>query len=332
MRCLIVVLLAVAAVRGETVAELMASVRAARERADAEVAAIVRQARLSERLDDAVVEQLQSEGAGPRTVEELEWRREESRGLPAPNDPALAAPAAAPASEDLTRLVQQARATALRYSATLPDFLCTETVRRYQLPKGKPWKLRDTLTIDVAYSEKGERYKPLTIDGKPTKKPISGLGGFISHGEFGSFLRFVYTLESAAEFRWERWGSLGGRWVAVLAYRIDRKNSHYTVAAEQTFRKSSILTGAVGLVYIDPETHQTVRFTSGDDGMPPGFPIRETGSTTDYSYVEVAGGKYLLPRRIDTRVLFREERIRNVTEFGNYRKFSADATVTFEKQ
>ena len=332
MRCLLAALLAASTLSAATVAELIAAVRAAKNRPDAEVASMIRQSVLTERLDDGVIEELQSEGAGPRTVEELEWLREASRGLPAVDRPAARFSAPSPSAEELARLVAEARETALEYSATLPNFICTETIRRYQMPDRKPWKLRDTLTIDVAYSQEGERYRPLTINGKATKKPMKSLGGFISHGEFGSFLRFVYSPEAAAEFRWDRWGNIGGRRVAVLAYRIDRKNSKYTVSAAQVFRKYSIVTGVVGSVYVDPETHRTLRVTCGDDGLPPGWPIRETGSISDYDYAEVGGKKYLLPRRIDLRVLFREEQIRNITEFGNYRKFSTDATVTFEKQ
>ncbi len=327
-----IVLLAASALRAGTVAELISAIRAAHDRPDTEIAAIVRQTTLTERLDDWVIEELQSNGAGPRTVEELEWRREESRGLPLP--PGLSpAGAGEPPPDNVERLIEQARTTALRYSATLPNFICTETVRRYQLPKGKPWKLRDTLAIDIAYSEKGERYKPLSIDGKATKKSMKDLGGFMSHGEFGSFLQFLYLPETAAQFRWERWSRLGDRRVAVLAYHIDRKTSKYTVTAEQgLFRSRRILTGVLGRVYIDPETAQTLRFTTADDGLPSDWPIRQTGAIQDYEYAEVAGQKHLLPRRIDLRVLFREERIRNVTEFGNYRKFSTEATVTFDKQ
>src|ERR1044071_2592899 len=83
-----------ASAQAATVSELIAGVRAAKERPDVEVAAMVRKTTLAERLDDFVMEELQSDGAGPRTIEEMEWQRESSRGLPAPKElaPRLLAP------------------------------------------------------------------------------------------------------------------------------------------------------------------------------------------------------------------------------------------------
>jgi hypothetical protein len=334
MRLLLLSVLAAGLARAGTIAEFVQSVRAAlvEKRADTEVASMVAQAKLDERLTGAVIEQLESEGAGPRTVEELEWQREASRGLADPKGVDLPAPGPPPPAEEQARLIEEARAIALQYTANLPDFLCTENILRYVQPGGKPWKTHDTLTIDVAFSEKGERYKPLAIDGKPTTKSVKSIGGFTSNGEFGSTLRFIFRPESAARFRWERWGNLRGKRVAVFAFHIEQKNSSYTVNARAgMFKRYGIVTGAVGLVYIEPETRRTLRFSEADDGLPPDFPIRETWSSLDYDYVEIGAEKFLLPRRFDMWVVTRNGRLRNVTKFENYRKFSSEATVTFEK-
>jgi hypothetical protein len=334
MRLVLLVMLAAGSARAETIAEFLQSVRAALadRRADPEIATVVAKAKLDERLTDTVIEQLESEGAGPRTVEELEWQREASRGLAGPKGVDLTTPGPPPSAEEQARMIEEARVNALQYTANLPDFVCTENILRYARPNGKPWKTHDTLTIDVAFAEKGERYKPLAIDGKPTTKSVKSIGGFTSNGEFGSTLRFIFRPESAAQFRWERWGNLRGKRVAVFAFHIEQKNSRYTVNARQSvLKRSRVVTGAVGLVYIEPETRRTLRFSEADDGMPPDFPIRETWSSLDYDYAEIGGQKFLLPRRFDMRVTARNEQLRNVTKFENYRKFSSEATVTFEK-
>ena len=56
-----------------SVRSLLAAVREALRagKADTEVARIIEVSRLAERLDDAVAEQLQSEGAGPQALEAL---------------------------------------------------------------------------------------------------------------------------------------------------------------------------------------------------------------------------------------------------------------------
>lgn len=333
MRFLLVALLASAALHAGTVAELIAAVRAARQGPDTELAVMLRQVNLTERLDDAAIEQLQSEGAGPRTVEELEWLREDSSELPAPANLVLfdAPPALSP--EEQTRLIERARAIALEYTRNLPNFLCTESVARHLRLKGKPWKATDTFTLDVGYSIKGEAYKLLTIDGKPTRKKLKDVGGFRSEGEFGSQLRHIYRPQAAARFQWERWSNLRGRRVAVFSYRIDRRNSSYTVSADGgLFRRYRLETGVIGEVYIDPETASTLRFSGGADGLPPNWPIRSTYSVVDYETATVAGQEFLLPKRVDVRVALRESRVRNLMAFENYRKFTSDVTVTFEKQ
>ena len=333
MRPLVVLLVAASALEAGTVGELIAAFRTAHGRPDAEVAAMVRQTTLTERLEDAVIEQLQSEGAGPRTVEELEWLREDSSTLPAAALPPFDASPALPAEEQ-TRLIERARAMALEYTATLPNFLCTESVHRFTRSKDKPWKATGAFTMDVGYSMKGgESYKLLTIDGKPTRKSMKDIGGFRSDGEFGSLLREIFRPEASARFAFERWANLHGRRVAVFSFHVDRTNSHYTVAASTgLFRTHRILTGMVGHVYVDPETAQTLRFGDGDDGLPSTFPIRKSYSVLDYDWAEIGGQRFLLPRRVDLRVDARDTRMRNVMEFGNYRKFSSDATVTFDKQ
>jgi hypothetical protein len=333
MRLFAAVLLALSSARAATVSDLVRTVREAlaAARSDAEVVALVGPWKLTERLDDPVIEQLQSEGAGPKTVEELEWLREASIAQPAPAPFALFDAPPAPSDEQQKELIARARHIALEYTANLPNFLCTESVRRFRLPVGQAWKAADFFTMDVSYSQKtNESYKLLTINDQPTKKTLKSIGGFQSDGEFGSLLRAIYTPDIAT-FRWERWGNLRGVRVAVFAYRIERFHSKYTVTASSTFRTHRINTGMIGFVYIDPETARTLRFSDGDDGLPSDFAVTKTYSVLDYDYADVGGQQYLLPKRVDLRVTFQHDRARNVMEFSNYRKFGSETTVTFEK-
>jgi hypothetical protein len=336
MRFLLVALLAASTAHASSVAELIAAVRSglAAKQADSEIAAAAQNARLTERLEDAVIEQLESEGAGPRTVEQLEWLREDSGELPAPVALHLFDAPPGLSAEEQALLLGKARAAALEYTAKLPNFLCTETVQRHGRVKGKPWRLHDSFTMDVSYSTtKGESYKLLTFNGKPTRKSVDDVGGFQSDGEFGSLLREVFRPQSAAQIEWERWANLRGRRVAVFIYRIDRRRSHYQVAATGgLFRRYRLTTGMVGRIYLDPESARTMRFSAGDDGLPAKWPIRATSSMVDYDFAEVAGQSFLLPKRVAWRIALPDGQRRNVMEFGNYRRFSSDTTVTFEKQ
>src|SRR5262249_27852342 len=75
-----------------------------------------------------------------------------------------------PSPSDQTQIVEKAREVALGYTANLPNFICTDTTRRSQPPRrSQTWKLLDTIAVDVAFSDQGDRYNLIT-NGKPTRK------------------------------------------------------------------------------------------------------------------------------------------------------------------
>ncbi len=305
-----------------TIAELTDAVQAGlhAKRPDSEIARLVAQASPTEPLDDAAIDALEWEGAGPLTVAALDALRD--KDLPP-----------APPAEQRTRALESARQIALRYSAGLPDFICTATVLRYRAdPAPPPWNPRDTLTVEVAYSDQGERYRLVAINEKPTRKKLAQTGGFHSSGEFGSLLLHVFAPESATAFQWERWTTLRGRRAYVFSYRINLAHSEYTLNLGSFLKHLKTRTGMKGLVYIDAESSEVLRVSAEADGIPPDWPVLRSIGLLDYTAAEVGGRVYLLPRRSDSLVVMRNEQVRNVTEFGAYRKFSSEATVTFEKQ
>jgi hypothetical protein len=214
----------------------------------------------------------------------------------------------------------------------LPNFLCTETVRRYSAKKrGDEWKVDDTLEIDVAAKGKVESYRLLTVNGAPTTKSIQSVGGVKSTGEFDSLPRFVFQAKSQTRFEWREWAQVLGRRTHVLAFHIDREHSEYLLDFRYTLQRYRALAAARGLVYLDAETHRLLRLTSEAVNIPSKWPIQGVTAQLDYDYAEVGGEPYLLPKRYEAFVLTDKGQHRNLTEFGKYRRFSAEATVNFEK-
>ena len=100
---------------------------------DKEVAAGVAGIRLSEKLEDSVIEELQKKGAGPRTVAALTHLADQSAKLPAAAAPPVAlAPKVVstgpppPSADEQERILRQVQEYALGYVTSLPDFLCLE--------------------------------------------------------------------------------------------------------------------------------------------------------------------------------------------------------------
>src|SRR5579872_1597469 len=130
--CLLVALAAHAATTA-TVSDVVSTVRGDLERnqSDARTASAIRKLDLMERLDWRTVEELETEGAGPKTVTTLEMMVDESEALPAPAQVLFPSPAKPPVEEQ-NRVLAAATRNSLNYAASLPDFICTETVRRYE--------------------------------------------------------------------------------------------------------------------------------------------------------------------------------------------------------
>jgi hypothetical protein len=321
---------------GGSVADLIADVRASLKagQTDREIAGSLHDRRLTERLEPAVTEQLESEGAGPATLEELERQQWLTAKLSPPaQPPRLFEAPPAPQAGELSEIIEKARAIALQYTAALPNFLCTQSIRRFNDSKGaENWKQSDSLKLDVGYSEKGERYRVVEINGHPATRSFQSLGGFSSNGEFGTLQKWIFDPESRTDFRFERWTNLRGLMAYVFAYNIEQPRSHYEVNWNTFAHRYHMTTGMSGVVYIDRETFRVLRFTHGAVGLPGNWPITGTPAVIDYAFAEVGGQQFLLPKRVDSRVLLKGgAQDRNLAEFTNYRKFASEATVTFEK-
>ena len=238
--------------------------------------------------------------------------------------------------------LKAARAWALRYSQTLPDFVCTEFVRRYQDWTGTDFKV-DTLTFRVSFNQQREAYELAARNQNPSHQSVESLIGSTTKGEFGNALRLIFDRESAAVFEPQKPERLQRRILAVYGYAVRQENSHYRLE----YGYSRILTAYHGRVYIDPSTGRVLRLTTEVD-PPPNFPMRETSTVIDYGFRTIGVEEYLLPLHAEVRTLelLSEEtlkhlsrsyrdlarrgiRYHNIVEFRDYRKFSTDSTVSF---
>jgi hypothetical protein len=188
-------------------------------------------------------------------------------------DKPLSEALAAPSSDEQASVILTATENALRYTQSLPDFLCTQVVTRYlDSGKGKTWKVRDTLQMSVAYTAGGERYKLQKVDGQVAAVSLAKLGGFQSHGEFGSLLRSIFRPEAAAEFQWQRWSDLRGRRAYVYSFHIPQNRSNYDVSWGTARKVYRMTTGLRGFVFVDAETKQVMRITNETEGIPDDWP------------------------------------------------------------
>jgi len=126
-----------------------------------------------------------------------------------------------PSAEDFAAAIQKCRRKALDYTRSLPDFVCTEVIRRYVDTRQRGhWLPIDKLTIKLSYFEQKEEHTLLLIDDKPTGRKFDGLDGTTGVGEFGGTLNSIFDPGSQAVFRWEGWKNVRKHRAAVYAYVV----------------------------------------------------------------------------------------------------------------
>jgi hypothetical protein len=306
---------------------------------DRQLADYLRQIKLTERLDDRVTEDLQSLGAGPKTVAALHALRDSSEKLPDAAPPAKPAPpppqAPPPDSVEQARILDAAREYALNYTNELPNFLCLEAVKRSidknlkDAPGEESWQGSDSFIARLSFNEQHEDYKVVSQGSKQVNDlDIMKMGGASSQGEFGSMMREIFEPSSEARFDWDHWGKLRGTLVYVFHYDIDLAHSRFSMKWDND---EPAIFAYRGTVFIDRATLKIIRITQEPYNMPSTYPVKASLTILDYANQKIEDREFLLP----AKVVWISRNIRylnkNDVDFRLYKKFGADTTIKFEE-
>jgi hypothetical protein len=225
--------------------------------------------------------------------------------------------------------IEQARYYALSYTQDLPNFVVNQRVHRFTRdPATSQWRPRDILDLEVSYEVKsGEHYKLRAIDGRSTNKSYEDVGGASSAGEFGSILVALFAQKSKAQFKPGPTDKIDGRLARVYDFRVPTATSDNQITETRTGQ--TITTGYRGSVWIDQETKRILRIEQSADDIPANFPITVAESAVDYSWVNISGKNFLLPKRAEIIIGSDRESLysRNIIDFTNYRKFEVDMRI-----
>jgi hypothetical protein len=318
----------------KTVDQLVAYIKTAIEQKykDAEVAASVQGIRLSNRLDSETVTHLGRLGAGPKTVAALKHLSELSASLPAPTtaaakpEPVLPPP---PTAAEQKQIIEAVRENALNYTRTLPDYLCRQVTKRRIDPTGEGnWRDTDVILEQLSFFDQKENYKVVMVNNSMVTNNLQHdqLGGATSSGEFGSILRAIFSPESQTEFQWERWTGLRGHAQHVFSFHTGQPI--YSIKHGES--KRTIVARAHGQVFVDRDTRMVSRIHLECEGIPADFPIRSVTLDQDYDFADIGGQQFMLPLRSDVRSSEGRYKSWNEVIYGQYRKFGADASISFE--
>jgi hypothetical protein len=306
---------------------------------DRDLAAYIATVHLTNRLEEQTVRQLQSLGAGPRTVAALRVLEHLTAQMPSvavtfsdTEEPAHVQQPPPP-EEQQRSILAELREYALNYAKTLPDFICFQVTRRsvdplYEANSEGSWMLLDRIVEKLSYFERKEKYEPITVNERAM--PGMGresLGGAISSGEFGSLLLGVFEPRSDAHFDWDHWAQWDSTLCYVFRYRVDQARSRYKVDYKG---KEQISPGYHGLVYVVySEPHAVMRLTIEPE-IPDTFPVQDVHHTVNYKYAEIGGQKFLLPATSIVQSMTARLGSRNEIEFRQYQKYGADTQIQFD--
>lgn len=325
---------------------------------DKQIANYLKKVHLSEKLTQKTITDLEAQGAGPKTVKELERLRSETANLKPPAQAATYSPATAqdnvaaigsgtmgvsvkaapippPDSIRQAQMLDAIKTYAKSYNQRLPNFICVRVTRRFvsQYPYLNRFHNIGTILARVGYHDGEEENKVYSVNGKLVNMGVNEAprgGGAFSTGEFADLMHSIFDPASQAEFGWDHWGTLRGQRMAAFSYYIDSGHSSFRIQYELGAPDAQqIITAYKGLVYADPNTGAISRITFNAVDIPRTFPVKATEDILDYGEQQIAGNTYICP--LSAKLLMRsgDQRSRNEIEFRDYRKFQTGFVIQY---
>ncbi len=242
----------------------------------------------------------------------------------------------APAAADLAKLplIEQARYHSLKFMDELPNFIVTQFVTRsVQTPEKKDWQEQDKLEIELTFNtQKGEKFKLVKLNDRPTSASYESLGGATSKGEFGMMIEALFAPESQAQFTEVRKEIFKGKSTILFTFAVKKANSLYRITDTPSGRV--VLTAYSGTVWVEAATGRVLRLEQAAEDIQRGFPVSVAESAIEYDWVKVGEQKYLLPVAAEVLLGSDANRTysRNVIELKNYKVFETGIKLILEKE
>jgi hypothetical protein len=246
-------------------------------------------------------------------------------------------------------MTAKVRRYAAEYIARFPDFIATETVRKFhnyqevQVMRGLlwvskapglvvdgRWHISDSYEADVRYVAGTVSHKKVAAKGEGHHRVDR-----VSLGEFGGMMEEILDSSRAAMLHWDRWQTLGGNRMAVFAYRVPFDTSRFSLCCREVRGpdgepvREYVKTAHRGLVFVDPQSGAVMRLILYGEGLDAGMPMNAAGLVQEYGEVSIGESLYLLPIHSTAYVRVAKFETREEIEYRGHRKFGAETAIGF---
>jgi len=164
------------------------------------------------------------------------------------------------------------------------------------------------------------------VNGRPPRQAVEKTGAW-STGEFSSFQQDILSTDTNADFHNKRTTTIVNRAAYRYDFSVEQRNSHWEVHSDSETYSPAYS----GTIWIDKATSRVLRIEIAGEKIPRGFPLDTVESAVDYDFVLIGEMKYLLPVHSEALSCRRgsSDCSRNVIDFRNYKKFTAETSISF---
>lgn len=235
-----------------------------------------------------------------------------------------------PEGRQLDPVIADARDAAASFTAELPNFLVKQVTTRYRSNYGpRNWSPIDVVTAEVACVDGKEDYRNILVNGRPPQGPVENTGSW-STGEFVITLEDVLSPATAAVFVKRGEDTIAGRPAVVYNLSVEQPNSHWVIVSADGRKYKPSYSGSI---WIDKESRRVLRIEQRANYLPRDFTYDKAETMVEYGFVDIEGKRYLLPTSSENMACMNGTGncVKNELAFRNYRKFTAESDIKFEK-
>ena len=246
-------------------------------------------------------------------------------------------------AQEPTDLLLKVRARIAESLNRLPNYMCTQTIDRYQYQPDVPdhtlacdessvrprthLATSDRLRFDVSVKSDGEMYGwsgENRFDDRDLVDIVTD--GAISTGSFTAFLTGIFSNEGVT-FTYNGEMTQDGRPFPEFGFHVPYEKSHYFFQ----FAEHRAVTGYDGTFLVNPQTTDIVRLTIRTSQLPSETGACYSSTTLDYARIRLQGAEFLLPSLSVMRIFNRDGSVaENHTVHSNCHEFLGESTLTFD--